>query len=70
MFKISFKNEIAAEFAGVQTDVENVVGGTHHFFVVFDDQNRVADVAQIFENFDEPRVVARMQTDGRFVQNV
>ena len=47
-----------------------MVGRTHRVFVVLDDEKRVADVAQVFEDLDQPRVVARMKADARFVENV
>jgi GTP cyclohydrolase FolE2 len=37
---------------------------------VFDDEDRVAAVAEIFERADEAVVVARVQTDARFVEHV
>ena len=37
---------------------------------MLDDDQRVADVAQMLERPDEPRVVALVQADGRLIQNV
>jgi hypothetical protein len=37
---------------------------------VFDDEHRVADVAQVLEQADETIVVARVQTDRRLVEHV
>ena len=68
--KIAFEYEIAAKFAGVDADIDDVIGGAHRFLVVLDDEHRVADVAEVFEDLDQPRVVTRMQADARFVQNV
>jgi hypothetical protein len=44
-----------------------VVGGAHHLFVVLDDEDCVADVAQVVEELDEALAVARVQADGRLV---
>ena len=68
--KLPSKHEIAAKFAGMDADVDNVIGGAHRFFVVLDDEHRVADVAQVFEDLDQPGIVARMQADARLVENV
>jgi hypothetical protein len=40
-----------------------VIGGAHHVRVVFDNEHRVAYVAQIVKQAHESRTVARMQTD-------
>ena len=47
-----------------------MIGGAHHLCIVFDYQHRVADVAQIFEQTNQPIVVARMQTDRWLVEHV
>ncbi len=64
------KHELAAKLAGVRPDVDNVVGGPHRIFVVLDDNKRVADVAKVFEDLYQPRIVARMQADAWFVENI
>ena len=47
-----------------------MIGDLDHVGVVLDDENRVALVAQLAEDGDEPQVVARMQADGRLVEHV
>jgi hypothetical protein len=37
---------------------------------MLDNQNRVSDVAQSLQDFDETLAVARMQPDRRFVQDI
>jgi hypothetical protein len=51
-------------------DVDNVVGGEDGLAVMFDDEHRVAEVAQSGLRFDETRVVARMQPDAGLVEHV
>ncbi len=40
------------------------------FFVVLDDQQRVALALQFLQRIEQDAVVARMQADGRFVEDV
>ncbi len=63
-------DDLAAVHAGARTHVDDEVGRAHGVFVVFDDQDRVATVTQALERADEPVVVARVQADARFVQDV
>ena len=51
-------------------DVDDVVGDLHRVFVVFDDENRVAEVAHAHEGLDQALVVALVQPDRRFVEHV
>ena len=37
---------------------------------MLDDEDRVADVAEVFEDFDQPGIVTRVQADARFVEDV
>ncbi len=56
--------------AGAGTDIDDIIGSRHGFLVVFHDHDGVAEVTQIFERFDEFSVIALMQTDTRFVENI
>ena len=47
-----------------------VIGGPHRVFVVLDDDDGVAQVAQLRERVEQPVVVARVQADRRLVENV
>ena len=62
--------DFAAANAGAGAEIDDRIGGTHRVFVVLDDDDRVAFVAQLAERFDQLRVVARMQADRGFVENV
>ena len=66
----ALENQLATVLAGTGPDVENVVGRAHHLRLVLDDEHRVADVAQVLEDADQPRVVARVQADRRLVEHV
>ena len=51
-------------------EIENVVGLTDRIFVMLDDDDGVADVAEVAKGFEEALVVALVQPDARFVENV
>lgn len=56
--------------AGTGPDVDDVVGGAHRVLVVLDDNEGVADVAQMFEGSDELVVVPLVQANARLVEDV
>ena len=63
-------DDFAAAHAGAGAEVDEVVGRPHRVFVVFDDDDRVAQVAELGERVEQPLVVARVQADRRFVEDV
>ena len=64
------EEQLAAEFAGARTEIDDGVGGFDRVGIVFDDENGVAEIAQGLEDVDQALRVARMQADGRLVENV
>ena len=65
-----FEDDLAAVFAGAGAEVDDVIGGAHHVGVVLDDDDRVAELAQLFEDANQAAGVAAVQADGRLVENV
>ena len=63
-------DEVAAVFAGSGAEVEDVVGVADGVFVVLDDEDGVAEVAEVFEGGDEALVVALVEADGGLVEDV
>ena len=61
---------MAALLARTRTHINDVVGMANGVFIMLDNDNRVAQIAQAFKRGDKTFVVALMQADGRFVQNV
>ncbi len=55
---VSSRDHLATVLSSTWPKVENVVGGAHDVRIVFDDQNRVSQVAQVMKNLDEPVRVA------------
>lgn len=51
-------------------DVDDEVGGTHHVLVVFDDDHRVAGIAQLLQAADQAPVVALVQADRGLVEDI
>ncbi len=62
-------DQFAAVFAGAGADVEEVVGGPHDGFLVFDDDEGVALVAEAVHDADQGVDVTRMKADGGFVED-
>ena len=56
--------------AGAGAHIHNIVGLAHRVLVMFDDDQRVAKVAQPLHRRDELVVVALVQADARFVQHI
>ena len=63
-------DDFAAADAGAGAEIDDVVGGPHRVFVVLDDDDRVAQVAQLLERVEQAVVVARVQADRRLVEDV
>ena len=51
-------------------DVDHPVGAAYRVLVVFDDNQRVAEIAQVVQGFDEAFVVTLVQADTRLVQYI
>ena len=66
----AFGNNLPAARAGAGADVDQPVGGAHHFFIMLDDKHRIALLLQVAQRFDQSGIVARVQADRGFVENV
>jgi hypothetical protein len=47
-----------------------MVGGADHVLVVLDDEDGVADVGEVSEGVYEPVVIALVEADGGFVEDI
>ena len=63
-------DDFAAVLARARTEIDDVVRGAHRLLVVLDDDHGVAEIAQLLERGEQPRVVALMQADRRLVEDV
>ena len=66
----AFGHHLAAMDAGARAHIDDVIGGADRILVMFDDDDRVAEVAQAPERGQEAVVVALMQADGGLVEHV
>ena len=63
-------HDLAAVDARARADVHDIIGAAHGILVVLDHDDRIAEVAEIFQRCDEFIVVALVQADGRLIQHV
>ena len=66
----TFRDHLAAVFAGPRPEVDDPVGLSHRLLVVLDQQDRVAEVPHLLERSQQLGVVALVQTDRGLVQYV
>ena len=70
LLRRSLGDDVAAVLAGAGPEVHDVVRGADRALVVFDDDHRVAEVAQALERPDQLGVVALVQADRGLVEDV
>ena len=63
-------DHLAAVLPRAGPEVDDVVGRAHRLLVVLDDDDGVAEVAQLLERGEQARVVALVQPDRRLVEDV
>ncbi len=63
-------DDFTAVDAGSGSDIDDEVGRVDGVFVVFDDDNGIAQVTQKGQGFQQAIVVALMQADRRLVENI
>ena len=61
---------MAAVLAGARPEIDDVVGGADRLFVVLDDDDGVAEIAQPRQRREQRAIVALMQPDRRLVEHV
>ena len=67
---VPFGDDLAAMDAGAGPDVDDMIGGEDRVLVMFDDDHRIAEIAQPPQRVEQPRIVALMQADRGFVEHV
>ncbi len=70
LLRRAFRDDKAAQAARAGAKIEHIVGVADGFFVVLDDEHRVAQVAELFQRLDQAIVVALVQADGGLVEHV
>ena len=61
-------DDLSAFFAGLGSDVDDMVGGFDHFHIVLDDHEGVSGVDETVEDAEEARDVVEVESGGRFVE--
>ena len=64
------RDQLAAVPSRAGAEINHVIGAADGFFIVLDDQDGVAQVAQFFQRSQQAVVVAMMQSDGRLVEHI
>ncbi len=63
-------HDATALLTRTEAQIDDVIGDADHVLVVLDDEHRVALIAKLTEDLDQPLVVARVQPDRRLIENV
>ena len=50
--------------------VQNVIRAANRIFIMLDHDHGIPEIAQAFERFEKPLIVALVQSDARLVENV
>ena len=65
-----YVDHLPAPLARPRPKIEHPVGGANHLRIVFHHQQRVARVAKLPQDADQPPDVSRVKPDARFVKDV
>ena len=68
--RCALEDDFSSKASGFGSHVDYVVGLLHHVLVVFDDDDCVAFVSEVFEGRDELHVVSLVESDAGFVKHV
>ena len=64
------RDDFAALHARARPEIEHVIRAPNRVLVMLDHEHRVPQIAQPLERFQQPLIVALMQPDAWFIQNV
>ncbi|MNN02967.1 hypothetical protein D3C81_1156390 [compost metagenome] len=56
--------------AGSRPDIDNMIRCQHRIFIVFDDDQRIAEVTHMVQSGDQLIIVPLVQPDARFVKDI
>ena len=66
----SLRHHMSAMHPGPRSDIDDVIGAEHGFFVMLDHQQGIAQITQSLQRIQQFPVIALMQADTRFIQNI
>ena len=67
---LSYKYDLSATSTCIGADVNEKVGGPQDVFIMFDDDNRVANLFQRFQHANEAFCVTAVQADAGLVEDI
>jgi hypothetical protein len=70
LFRIALPDDLSAVLPGAGAEVDEMIGAADRVFIVLDDDEGIPLVTQSHEGLEKGGVVAGMETDGRFVEDV
>ena len=70
LLQIARNDYISSVHTGTRTQINQIVGRKNGLLIVFNDENRIANIAQMKQGFHEPCVIARVEPDSRLVKNI
>ena len=68
--KIALIHQLPAEFTCRWPNIEQMIGSAHHLSIMLDDEDGVSDVAKTVQQANQTAVVARVQANRRFIEDV
>src|SRR5205823_11086098 len=66
----SLRGNLASTRACARTEINNVVGSPNRLFIVLDHDDRIDKITQLSQCSEQTYVVALMQTNAWFIENV
>ena len=63
-------NDLTAEYSCCRPHVDDIVRIEDHIFIMLHHQNGISDIAEVFQGIDQTLIVALMQSNARFIQDV
>ena len=66
----TLRDDLAAMLAGAKPHIDHVIGGVDRLLIVLDDEDAVAEIAQMTQRLQQATVVALMQSDRRLVEHI
>ena len=69
-FHSSLSHNMPAIFTGAWSNINNLISRVHCFFIMFDNQQSIAQVTQVLQGFQQFTVVTLVQTNARFIENI
>ena len=64
------EHHLAALFSSLGSEIDDMIAFFNDLRVMLDDDHRILIGAQALQNLDETATVARVETDGRLVEDV